>query len=405
MQLSHWKRIAGPGLIFASTAIGVSHLVQSTRAGADYGFALIGVVILANVFKYPSFEYGVRYAVATGQSLVHGYKQLGRWAIVLLTISTLGSMFAVTAAVSFVCAGIMSPVFGDSISHAIIILLLFVTVGVLLWVGKFPWLDRIVKLIATLILISTFVAFFIALWNFDFSSYQALPSGEVYSLSSLAFLVALVGWMPSAIDISVMSSIWTIEKAKSEHYRPTLKEALLEFRLGYLITAVTAILFLGLGAMLMFGAGEHFSDNATVFAQQFFALFTTSLGAWSYPIILVSAISVMFSTVLAVFDGYSRVMSRLVFAKMEGNKSQLIWIIILGLGSYLLATAFAGSLKGLVDFATTVSFVIGPIFAAMNMLVISKFLHEFQKPGRWLWRLSWLGLIFLTAFAAFYLLY
>lgn len=405
MQFSHWKKIAGPGLLFASTAIGVSHLVQSTRAGADFGFALIGVVVLANLLKYPFFDFGVRYAVSSGQSLVHAYRQLGRWALWLLTLSTLVSMFTVTAAVSFVCAGIMSPLFGGALSHANIILLLFVVVMLLLWVGKFLWLDRMVKIIAALILVSTVLAFFIALWNFDFAAYEAPLTDEVYSISSLAFLVALVGWMPTAIDISVMSSVWAVEKASTEHYKPTLREAILEFRFGYLITAITAILFLGLGAMLMFGSGEHFSDNATVFSEQLFSLFTNSLGAWSYPIILISAISVMFSTVMAVFDGYTRVMTRLMFTRMDRNKNQLLWIVILGIGSYLLATSFAGSLKGLVDFSTTVSFVIGPFFAAMNMLVVHKFLQDFQKPGKWLWALAWVGLIFLTAFAAFYLLY
>ena len=47
------KRIKqlGPGLLFAGAAIGVSHLVQSTRAGADYGWGLLWVLIMANLFK------------------------------------------------------------------------------------------------------------------------------------------------------------------------------------------------------------------------------------------------------------------------------------------------------------------------------------------------------------------
>ena len=32
-----------PGLLWAGAAIGVSHLVQSTRAGATFGFALLGL--------------------------------------------------------------------------------------------------------------------------------------------------------------------------------------------------------------------------------------------------------------------------------------------------------------------------------------------------------------------------
>ena len=60
----------GPGLLFAGAAIGVSHLVQSTRAGATYGFALVWVVLLANLLKYPFFEFGPRYAAATGDSVL-----------------------------------------------------------------------------------------------------------------------------------------------------------------------------------------------------------------------------------------------------------------------------------------------------------------------------------------------
>ena len=39
-------RLLGPGILFASTAIGVSHLVQSTRAGAQFGFTLIGFALI-----------------------------------------------------------------------------------------------------------------------------------------------------------------------------------------------------------------------------------------------------------------------------------------------------------------------------------------------------------------------
>ena len=41
----------GPGLLFAGAAIGVSHLVQSTKAGADFGLGLVWALIIANIFK------------------------------------------------------------------------------------------------------------------------------------------------------------------------------------------------------------------------------------------------------------------------------------------------------------------------------------------------------------------
>ena len=70
----------GPGFLFAAVSIGASHLVQSTRAGAGHGLTLVVVIVVTMVLKYPLFEFGQRYAAATGKSLLEGYRRQGRWA-------------------------------------------------------------------------------------------------------------------------------------------------------------------------------------------------------------------------------------------------------------------------------------------------------------------------------------
>ena len=55
-KINHILKKLGPGLLFAGAAIGVSHLVQSTKAGAEFGFGLIWALIIANLFKYPLTE-------------------------------------------------------------------------------------------------------------------------------------------------------------------------------------------------------------------------------------------------------------------------------------------------------------------------------------------------------------
>ncbi len=67
----------GPGFLLAGAAIGVSHLVQATRAGADYGLILIWVLVLACVTKYPFLEFGPRFAAGTGRHLISGIKGRG----------------------------------------------------------------------------------------------------------------------------------------------------------------------------------------------------------------------------------------------------------------------------------------------------------------------------------------
>ena len=61
----------------ASAAVGGSHIIASTQAGAIYGWELVSIVILANLFKYPFFRFGVQYTLDTGNTLLEGYRQKG----------------------------------------------------------------------------------------------------------------------------------------------------------------------------------------------------------------------------------------------------------------------------------------------------------------------------------------
>src|SRR5690625_2873461 len=106
ISLQGIKKSLGPGLVMAAAAIGVSHLVQSTRAGAEFGFALVWAVILANVFKYPFLEFGPRYALATGKQIIHSDASLHPVAVCIYTIYTISTMFAIHAAVTMVTASI-----------------------------------------------------------------------------------------------------------------------------------------------------------------------------------------------------------------------------------------------------------------------------------------------------------
>ena len=53
-QTSTWQsklKALGPGILMASAAVGGSHIVSSAQAGAKYGWALMGLVILAKKEK------------------------------------------------------------------------------------------------------------------------------------------------------------------------------------------------------------------------------------------------------------------------------------------------------------------------------------------------------------------
>ena len=102
----------GPGLLFAGAAIGVSHLVQSTRAGADFGFGLLWALILSNLFKYPFFLFGPKYSLASGESLLEGYYKLSKYVLLTYLMLSLITMFTIQTAVTIVTAGLAIELFG-----------------------------------------------------------------------------------------------------------------------------------------------------------------------------------------------------------------------------------------------------------------------------------------------------
>ena len=187
-----YRKTFGPGILFACTAIGVSHLVQSTRAGAEFGFVILGFVILANVMKYPFFEHGSRYANVTGTSIIDGYDKLGRKFLFLYLGITLGSMFFVTAAVGFVTAGFFENLFQIEFLGMWTMVILFAVCGFILCVGKFGTLDGIIKIIGFVLIISTAVAFILAFVNGPVEQSENFLPRELWDDSGIFFLIALI---------------------------------------------------------------------------------------------------------------------------------------------------------------------------------------------------------------------
>ena len=404
----------GPGILFASTAIGVSHLVQSTRAGAEYGFLLLGFVILAIVLKYPFFEYGSRYANVTGTSIIDGYDRLGTPALLLYLLITVASMFFVTAAVGFVTTGFLENLFQiDFLGIWTIVILFGICTGILT-IGKYNTLDGLIKIIGSVLVASTALAFVLALINGPVEKIDEFQPPEIWNHAGIFFLIALMGWMPMPVDISSWHSLWTIERIKQTNFRPKLKETLLDFNLGYIVTGVMAIFFVTLGAYIFFGTAHELPNNNSLFAHNVVTLFTETIGHWSYLIIAASAFSIMFGTIIAVFDGYSRSIERVtqLLMKKTDNKKKIAFkrtyelsIISLATGSLIVVFLFENNLKELVDFATTVSFLIAPIIAIFNLrLVTGKYFDKSAYPPIWLKILSYAGIIFLIGFAVLFII-
>lgn len=403
--MNSFLKVLGPGILFASTAIGVSHLVQSTRGGADFGLSILPFVLAANVFKFPFFEFGSRYANVKGKSIIDGYAEMGRWMIYSYLIIQLITMFFVSAAVGAVTSGFLQNLFGLSAHPNEVTIGLFSLCMFILILGQFSALDRMIKLLGALLLLTTLVAFILALIQGPIEQTSGFNPPSIFTDNGILFLIALMGWMPTAVDISTWNSLWTVERIKESSYQPTLKETLKEFNLGYWISTTLATFFVIMGSYMLYGSGEELSSNSAIFANQVVQVYTGFIGEWSYFIIAIAAFTIMFGTSIAVFDGYGRSMGRTIelIRGKDHKKAYVLFVSITVIGAFVVVYFFGTNMKELVDLATTISFLVAPFIAVVNFRLVMKNFPEEVKPGLFIRTLSYLGILFLTAFSIYYI--
>jgi Mn2+/Fe2+ NRAMP family transporter len=402
----------GPGLLFAGAAIGASHLVQSTRAGAMFGLALFTVVIFACALKYPAFSFGPRYAAATRRSLLEGYRRQGWWALALYTAVTALSMFTVQAAVTFVTAGLAVVLFDVHWDLLYTSAGLMLICAALLAIGHYRWLDRVVKVAVVILTVCTVLATVLVIPKIDWLQ-PLWPDADLLSKrANLLFVVALVGWMPSAIDMSVWHSLWTLARSRDTGHPPAVSDALLDFKIGYWATAFLGLCFVVLGAGVAYKTGP-LPGPAGAFAARVVGLYTENLGEWSFPIIGGAAFLVMFSTTLTVVDGFPRALTTLVARfrceEPEGGESNsrslVYWAaaLLLFVGSLILLRSYLKHLKNLVDLATSISLTTAPVLAWLNHRVVVRDLKSSDAISPQMATISMVCVVIMTLMALGYL--
>ena len=417
------QKSLGPGILLAGAAIGGSHLLSSTTAGARFGFGLVGLIILTNILKYPFLLVGTRFTSSTGQSLLEGFKKRNALYLpIFLIVSLITGTFTI-AAVSFVSGVLLTniPIFSDFPAMDLSIVILVIS-GLILLFGEYRALDRISKFLVALLTFLTLFAVISLLTKSSLSESLTTswidPKISPWKLSNLSFLIPLMGWMPGPVELCVWPSLWMFSRVKDSSYKPKVEESEFDFNLGYLITVITAIFFVTLGAITMYETGdEMLSGSGVFFAQNLIRLYTNSLGNWSKWIIIPASFAAMFSTTITCLDAYPRSISSIQGllkgtdkGRMESSSERnrfrnwMILHIFASLLSLLFAKSGGIGVKDFVFGAMTGSFLTAPIFAWMAMDTINSNLVPFKyRYGLFLKSISWIGLIFLIAFSLLFI--
>ena len=422
MASSTLRQSIGPGILLAGACIGGSHLMSSTTAGARFGFALVGLILLTNLVKYPFLRVGTRFTAATGLSLLEGFQRRNAAYLPLYLVVSLITGTTTIAAVSFVAGLLLTNIPGlagqDPYGLSIGVL---VVSGLVLLLGHYRALDRLSKLLVFLLTLLTGVA--------AASLVMRGPVGDVaaswvstdpspWTLANLAFLIPLMGWMPGPVEMCVWPSLWMFSRARDTEHTASPQEAEFDFNLGYGVTVVTALFFVILGSYTMYGSGNGMLAGSGVsFAQKLIQLYTAAMGGWAAWVIIPAAFSAMFSTTLTCLDAYPRSIAA-IQGLLPGHDSGDsapgpmqrrfdLWVVVHLLAAVVaLVVAKSGGI-GVKDFvfgAMTGSFLTAPLFAWMAMDTINSSLVPAEhRYGRLTRAFCWFGLVFFSGFSLLFI--
>lgn len=395
-------RIFGPGILMASAAIGGSHLVSSTQAGAIYGWQLAIMILLANFFKYPFFRFGTDYVYDTGESLIDGYYKKSKvylWVYFALSIVSSVISTGAVALLAAVILGFMLPA-GIEVSTITLSILVMGVSWIFLIAGHYKLLDGLTKWIIIALTIATIAAVVIAAGKPSVMTADFVATSP-WNLATLGFIVALMGWMPAPLEFAAITSMWTSAKVKADH--TTHRQGLLDFNVGYMTSVILALFFLSLGVFVQYGSGQEIQTSGGAYVGQLISMYTATIGEWSRLLVAFVAFMCMFGTTITCADGYGRANAecwRLLKGGTEiNNKQVFFWTTYAIIGGLVIIMFFTGQLGAMLKFAMISAFVSAPIFGWLNYRLVKN--HQKLSTAMNVWSIA--GLIFLATFAILFL--
>jgi Mn2+/Fe2+ NRAMP family transporter len=289
----------GPGLAIAATGVGAGDLLAAMLAGADFGEALVWVIVIGAVLKLALNEGVARWQLATGTTLIEGWgRHFGRpfQAYFLFYL----------VAWSFIVAGGLMSACGVA-AHAVLPVLSIRTWAVLhslaavalVMGGRYAVFETVMKVLIGVMVVTLLIS--VALVGPDLGAalrglIPALPRGSAVPALSL------MGGVGGSVTM-LSYGYWIREKGWSG--KRVMARVRLDLSVGYALTGLFGVAMLLLAAVVLGGGmpegsaglvacgeairestGARLGPRTGLVASMVFmvgvwgAVFTSTLGVW-----------------------------------------------------------------------------------------------------------------------------
>ena len=385
-------KLLGPGIIFASLCIGETHFALLTYAGALYGHALLWMVLMVHLFYYPLYEFGARYAVATGDTLIDGYTKTrgGRfllWVFLALLFVTppliLGSLVGLTGSVLYAAF--------PSLDFKIWCLIAFVVTLIIVLSGKYKVLEGINKILVLIIIMVAITAFLVS--PPDPGDFLSGLSPSIPAVAGVMIVVVAILRVPTDPASSIFLSEWAQQKRgewlAGEGESKTillkaLKKSVFDIRLGIILSCLVAVIFLSVGATVLKPRG--IVPEGIEITLKLSEIYTETIGSWIFPVFILAIFAAFWGGYVSAMDGILRLFKNIIrrlFSPGEGTHKTIstVYILLVTLVGLMLATLIQRPMF-MVLLALSLGLINYPLIFIMNTYCVTRQVDEAFRPGK-----------------------
>ncbi|TCP56367.1 Mn2+/Fe2+ NRAMP family transporter [Tamaricihabitans halophyticus] len=285
----------GPGIIAAATGVGAGDLVATLVAGARFGYVLFWAVIVGTILKLALGEAVGRWSLASGRTMMSGWRTLGRWAVTYFGAYVVVWGFVYGATAMSASALPLNALFPD-ISVRYWAMICGVLGLVLVWFGRYAIFEKVITVLVGVMFVTVVGTAILVGPNLPalFEGFvPRLPSG------SLVYVLGLIGGVGGTITMAAYG-YWTLSKGWSgPRWVPMMR---FDNAVGYTMTGIFVLAMLVVGAGILGGTNITEDDEGLLTVGTVLA---NDYGEWARIPFLIGFFAVAFSSVLGVWNGVS----------------------------------------------------------------------------------------------------
>jgi len=285
----------GPGIMAAATGVGAGDLVATMVAGSRYGYTLLWAVLMGTIFKLALGEAVGRFHLASGRTILSGWRTLGKWALIYFGAYAVvwGFVYGATA---MSASGLPLNALFPAISVRYWAMICGLLGFALVWFGRYAMLEKLMTVFVGIMFVTVVgTAILVApnLGGVFKGVVPRLPEG------SLVYVLGLVGGVGGTITMAAYG-YWTMAKGwRGSKWLPMMR---LDNAVGYITTGIFVISMLIVGSELLLGQQVVKGDTGLLLLGDTLA---ADYGHWARIPFLIGFFAVSFTSVIGVWNGVS----------------------------------------------------------------------------------------------------